>query len=324
MKTISRRRFGYGAAALSVAVAAPRILRAQQPIKMIVVVPPGASMDSIVRIVADKLPVILGRSIVVEYRVGGTGLVAASFMKSTPPDGTHIMFAPISTVAFFPFLYSSLPYDPDRDLTPVCEGAVSPNALCVSKAVPASNLREYIEAVRRDPALGSIGTSSLGSVGAFLIHLMRKTTGADLRLVGYRGGQPLLTDLMGNHIPAGQSVLSDYLEPHRSGLVKLLGVTTEKRSALAPDIPTFKEQGFAELYGQTTMGFFVRGGTGSDIVNQYSKAISEALAMPDITKKLADLGLEATGSSPRSFADTIASERKRWEPIAREAGVKLD
>jgi tripartite-type tricarboxylate transporter receptor subunit TctC len=281
-------------------------------------------MDSIVRIVADKLPPILGRSVVVEYRVGGTGLVAAGFMKSTAPDGSHILFAPISTVAFFPFLYSQLSYDPDRDLTPVCEGAVSPNALCVNKTVPASNLQEYIEAVRRDPALGSIGTSSLGSVGAFLIHLMRKTTGADLRLVAYRGGQPLLTDLIGNHIPAGQSVLSDYLEAHRSGLVRVLGVSTEKRSVLATDILTFKEQGFAELHGQTTMGFFVRGGTGSDTVHQYSKAISAALAMPDVAKRLADLGLEATGSSPENFAETIASERKRWEPVAREAGVKLD
>jgi tripartite-type tricarboxylate transporter receptor subunit TctC len=324
MKAISRRRFGQGAAAFAATVTAPHALRAEQPLKMIVVVPPGASMDSIVRIVADKLPPLLGRSIVVEYRVGGTGLVAAGFMKSTSPDGSHILFAPISTVAFFPFLYSQLSYDPDRDLTPVCEGAVSPNALCLNKTVPASNLNEYIEAVRRDPALGSIGTSSLGSVGTFLIHLMRKTTGADLRLVGYRGGQPLLTDLIGNHIPAGQSVLSDYLESHRSGLVKVLGVSTEKRSVLAADIPTFKEQGFAELHGQTTMGFFVRGGTSSDTVLQYSKAISAALAMPEVAKKLAALGLEATGGSPENFAETITSERKRWEPVAREAGVKLD
>ena len=118
-------------------------------------------------------------------------------------------------------------------------------------------------------------------------------------------------------------MLSDYIQPHRSGLVKLLGVSTEKRSTLAPDIPTFKEQGFADLFGQTTMGF-VRSGTGSDVVNRYSKAISEALAMPDVTKKLAGLGLEATGGSPQGFADTIAAERKRWEPVAREAGSKLD
>ena len=324
MKTISRRHFGTGATILSLMLAAPRIARAEQQLKMIVVVPPGASMDSIVRVVADKLPAILGRSVIVEYRVGGTGLAAAAFMKSTAADGSYVMFAPISTVAFFPFLYATLPYDPDRDLTPVCEGAISPNALCVSKDVKAANLQEYIEAVRRDPMLGSIGTSSLGSVGAFLVHALRKTTGADLRLVGYRGGQPLLTDLIGNHVPAGQSVLSDYLEPHRSGLVRLLGVTTEKRTVLAPDIPTFKEQGFTELHGQTTMGFFVRGGTSSELTGQYSKAISEALAMADVKKKLADLGLEATGGSPESFSRTIASERKRWEPVAREAGIQLN
>jgi tripartite-type tricarboxylate transporter receptor subunit TctC len=323
MKSISRRQFGIGAAALSV-MGSPRILRADQPLKMIVVVPPGASMDSIVRIVADKLPAIMGRSVIVEYHVGGTGLTAGAFMKSTSPDGEHIMFAPISTVAFFPFLYSTLPYDPDRDLTPVCEGAISPNALCISKEVGAANLGEFVELVRKNPLLGSVGTSSLGSVGAFLVHQMGKISGADLRLVAYRGGQPLLTDLMGNHIPAGQSVLSDYLESHRSGLVKILGVTTEKRTVLAPDLPTFKEQGFAELHGQTTMGFFVRGGTPSDLVARHADAINQALAMADVKQSLAGLGLEATGSSPQRFAETIASERKRWEPVARDAGIKLN
>jgi tripartite-type tricarboxylate transporter receptor subunit TctC len=321
---LSRRQFTLGAGALGVSVAAPEMARAERPVTMIVVVPPGASMDSIVRIVSDKLPPLLGRSVVVDYRVGGTGLVAASFMKGTAPDGAYILFAPISTVAFFPFLYSSLAYDPKTDLTPVCEGATSPNALCVGKDVPASNLKEYIDLVRANPAMGSVGSSSLGSVGTFLIHQMRKTTGADLRIVGYRGGQPLLTDLIGNHIPAGQSVLSDYLEPHRSGLVKILGVSTEQRSALAPDIPTFKEQGFADLHGQTTMGFFVRGGTPADVVNQYAGAISKALAMTDVVKKLADLGMEATGGSPEQFAQTIVTENKRWEPVAREAGIKLN
>ena len=117
MTKLSRRQFGRFTASLPVLLAAPNIARAEQPLKMIVVVPPGASMDTIVRVVAAKLPPLLGRSIVVDYRPGGTGLVAASFMKSTPADGSHILFAPISVVAFFPFLYSSLPFDPERDLT---------------------------------------------------------------------------------------------------------------------------------------------------------------------------------------------------------------
>jgi tripartite-type tricarboxylate transporter receptor subunit TctC len=323
MTILTRRHFTTAALAASVSFAAPRIGRAAPPLKMIVVVPAGASMDSIVRIVSEKLPELLGRSIVVDYRPGGTGLVACSYMKSTEPDGSHIMFAPISTVAFFPFLYSSLPYDPQTDLTPVCEGAVAANALTVSNGTGVATLQEYVEAVKRDPKLGSVGTSSLGSVGAFLVTLMRKTTGADIRLVGYRGGQPLLTDLIGNHIPAGQSVLSDYLEPHRAGLVKILGVSTEQRSKLAPDIPTFREQGFAELHGRTTMGFFVRGGTPQPLVADYAAAISKALAMPDVVGKLANLGMEATGGTPEDFGNTLAGERIRWEPVAREAGIKL-
>lgn len=323
MTLISRRRFGAVAMTGVAALAMPHVARAQQPLKMIVVVPAGASMDSIVRIVADKIPALTGRSVVVEYKPGGTGLVAGSFMKGTPPDGSHIMFAPISTVAFFPFLYDTLPYDPQTDLTPVCEGAVAANALTVSNSLGVSTLAEYIEAVKREPKNGNVGTSSLGSVGAFLITLMRKTTGADVRLIAYRGGQPLLTDLIGNHIAAGQSVLSDYLEPHRAGLVKVIGVSTEQRSKLAPDIPTFKEQGFADLHGQTSMGFFVRGGTPQATVTQYADAISKALAMPDVVKRLADLGMEATGGTPDTFAGILDRERRRWEPVAREAGIKL-
>ncbi|MDF0520201.1 tripartite tricarboxylate transporter substrate-binding protein [Bradyrhizobium yuanmingense] len=323
MTLLTRRRFSRVAAALPLALSAPYVARAEQPLRMIVVVPAGATMDTIVRVVADKLAPLLGRSIVVEYKPGATDLVAGSFMKSTSPDGSHIMFSPISAVAFFPFLYDSLPYDPERDLTPVCEGAFAANALTVSKDTGATTLNEYIEAVRRDPKLGNVGTSSLGSIGAFLVTLLRKTSGADVRLVAYRGGQPLLTDLIGNHIPAGQSVLSDYLDSHRSGLVRILGVTTEQRSKLAPDIPTFKEQGFAELYGQTYMGFFMRGGTSQDLVAQYAAALSKVLAMPDVTSRLAALGVEATGGTPERFAQTLKRERERWEPVAREAGIKL-
>ncbi len=324
MTILTRRRFAQTVLAASATLAAPRIGHAAPPIKMIVVVPAGASMDSIVRIVAEKLPDLLGRGVMVDYRPGGTGLVAATFMKSTEPDGSHIMFAPISTVAFFPFLYSTLPYDPKTDLAPVCEGAVAANALTVSNGIGVSTLKDYVEAVKRDPKLGSVGTSSLGSVGAFLVTLMRKTTGADIRLVGYRGGQPLLTDLIGNHIPAGQSVLSDYLEPHRAGLVKILGVSTEERSKLAPDIPTFKEQGFADLHGRTSMGFFVRGGTPQPQVSEYAAAISKALAMPDVVEKPAKLGMEATGGTPEAFGTILARENARWEPVAREAGIKLN
>ena len=281
-------------------------------------------MDTIVRTIADKLPSLIDRNVVVEYRAGGTGLVASSFMKSTPPDGSHLMFSGLSVMAFFPFLYSSLPYDPEADLTPVCDAATTANALVVSNGTGVSNVNEYVEAVRRDPKLGSVGTSGLASVGAFMIVLLRKISGADIRLVAYRGGQPLLTDLIGNHVAAGQSVLSDYVEPHRAGQVKIIGVMSEKRTKLAPDIPTFKEQGFAELYGQTSMGFFARGGTPRDVVSRYAAAITKVVSMPDVRAKLESIGIEATGGTPEQFADAVKYQRARWEPVAREAGIKLN
>jgi tripartite-type tricarboxylate transporter receptor subunit TctC len=325
MTMLTRRQFSHLASALPLTITAPHVLRAQQqPLKMIVVVPPGATMDTIVRTIADKVPPLIDRSVVVEYRAGGTGLVASAFMKSTPPDGSHLMFTSLSVMAFFPFLYSSLPYDPETDLTPVCDAATTANALVVSNGTGVTNLREYVEAVRRDPKLGSVGTSGLASVGAFMIMLLRKTTGADIRLVAYRGGQPLLTDLIGNHVAAGQSVLSDYLQSHRAGQIKIIAVMSEKRSKFAPDIPTFKEQGFTELHGQTSMGFFARGGTPPDLVNRYADAIKTVLAMPDVRGRLETLGVEATGSTPEEFARSVKFQRERWEPVAREAGIKLN
>ena len=284
MTVLTRRRFTRLASMLPLILAAPHVSRAQQhqPLKLIVVVPPGATMDTIVRTIADKLPPLIDRNVVVEYRAGGTGLVASSFMKSTPPDGSHLMFSSLSVMAFFPFLYSSLPYDPERDLTPVCDAATTANALVVSNGTGVANLNEYIEAVRRDPKLGSVGTSGLASVGAFMITLLRKATGADIRLVAYRGGQPLLTDLIGNHVAAGQSVLSDYVEPHRAGQVKIIGVMSERRSKFASEVATFKEQGFSDLHGQTSMGFFARGGTSLDVVTRYATAIKAVLSMPDV------------------------------------------
>jgi tripartite-type tricarboxylate transporter receptor subunit TctC len=322
MSNMTRR--GFAAAALATPVVLGSARASTQPVKMIVVVPPGASMDSIVRTVAEKMPALIGREVMVDYRVGGTGLAAATYLKSTDPDGSNIVFAPIAIQAYYPFLYSSLPYDPDRDLLPVSEGAFAANALVANKGLGVADLNEYIAAVKKDPRLGSIGTSGLAGVGGFVVHLLRKLTGAELQLVAYRGGQPLLTDLLGNHIPAGQSVLSDYLEPHKGGLIKVLGVTPAKRSRLAPDIPTIAEQGFPTLTGQTSLGFFVRGGTPRDLVERYSAALRQALAMPDVITRLEGLGVEATGTTPEGLADIIRTDRARWEPVAREAGIRLN
>jgi tripartite-type tricarboxylate transporter receptor subunit TctC len=322
---LSRRRFctvlGGGTLALGLAGRA----RAQAPaLKVLVVVPPGASMDIVARLVAEKLKLSLNRPVIVDYKVGGTGIAAAEFLKRTDADGSHLLFAPTPTAAFAPFLYSKLNYDPDTDLAPVSEGVETVNALCVNNSLGIASFKDFIEAVRRDPKLAFVGTSSLASIGAFLIVLMRRSLGVDLQLVPYKGGQPLVNDLLGNQIPAGTSVISDYLVLHRAGRLRLLAHGGSARPSYAPEIPTYAELGYPDLVGRTTIGFFARGGTPPKLIAQLSKAVNDALKTPDVEEHLKKLGLEPVGGAPEDYQKTILSERNKWGPIAKEAGIKID
>jgi tripartite-type tricarboxylate transporter receptor subunit TctC len=324
---VTRRQLCAGAAAAAT-LGASGIARAQQlpqTIRIIVVVPPGASMDNVARLVADKLKDNLKRTVVVEYKPGGTGLVASQFLKTTDTEASYVMFAPIAVAAFFPFLYSKLPYDPDKDLVPVCDGVRIPHALCVNAGSPVQTLQQFLAAAKADPLKASVGTSSMGSVGALLILRLRQLTGIDLQLVAYKGGQPLLTDVLGNQVPAGVSVISDYLAQHKAGKVRIIAAGSPQRTALAPEIPTFVEStGYADLHGASSIGFFVRGGTPQPLVQQLSTEINNVLQQQDVRARLLQMGAEPTGGTAEEFRRLAVSERARWEPVARAGNIKID
>ncbi|WP_374669201.1 Bug family tripartite tricarboxylate transporter substrate binding protein [Ramlibacter sp.] len=322
---LNRRQLCSGIAAwVGVGAASVRAQTLPQTIRFIVVVPPGASMDNITRLVADRLKDTLKRNTLVEYKAGGTGLVASQFLKSTEPDGSYVMFAPLAVAAFFPFLFAKLPFDPDTDLIPICDGVHIPHALTVSMGSGIQNMAQFLAAARADPLKGNIGTSSMSSVGALLIHRLRQITGIDLQLVAYKGGQPLLTDLLGNQIGAGISVISDYLAQHKAGRVRVIATGGPRRSALAPDVPTLIDSGYPDLYGVSSIGFFMRGGTPPPLVAQMSKEITDVLRSPDVRTRLLDMGAEPTGGTPEEFRRLALSERARWEPVAKAANVRME
>ncbi|QJW84799.1 hypothetical protein HK414_17695 [Ramlibacter terrae] len=166
---LNRRQLCTGlAATIGMAATGARSQSLPQTLRFIVVVPPGASMDNVTRLVADRLKDTLKRNVLVEYKPGGTGLVASQFLKTTDPDGSYVMFAPLAVSAFFPFLYQKLSFDPDTDLVPVCDGVHIPHALTVSAGSGVQNLQQFLAAAKADPLKGSIGTSSMSSVGALL------------------------------------------------------------------------------------------------------------------------------------------------------------
>ncbi|QJW84798.1 hypothetical protein HK414_17690 [Ramlibacter terrae] len=156
------------------------------------------------------------------------------------------------------------------------------------------------------------------------MHRLRQVSGVDLQLVAYKGGQPLLTDLMGNQIGAGISVVSDYLVQHRAGRVRIIATGSPKRSALAPDIPTLVESGYPDLYGVSSIGFFVRGGTPQPLVAQLSMEITDVLRTPDVRTRLLEMGAEPVGGTPEEFRRLVLSERSRWAPVAKAANVRVE
>ncbi len=322
---LNRRQLATGLAA-SVGLAATGLKAQGLPnsIRFIVVVPPGASMDNITRLVADRMRETTKRNVVVEYKPGGTGLLAAQFLQTTPADGSTIMFAPLAVASFFPFLYSKLSFDPDTDLIPVCDGTHIPHALTVSIGSGIQNLQQFLAAAKSDPIKGSIGTSSMSSIGALLMMRLRQMTGIDLQMVAYKGGQPLLTDLLGNQIGAGVSVISDYLTQHRAGRVRIIAVGSAKRSALAPEIPTLMESGFPDLFGVSSIGCFMRGGTPQPIVAQAAREITDILRAPEVRNRLLEMGAEPVGGTPEEFRRLVMSERARWAPVAKAANIRVD
>ena len=310
--------------ALGISLFTPAWAQSGKPLKMILSVPPGAALDASARLLSEKLRVSLDRPVQIDYKVGGIGLSAGEFLKTTEPDGSFLLFTPSSFFAYHPFLYSKLTYDPDKDLIPVCEALTIPTAITVSTASGLASFKDWVDAVKRDPKMRFVGTPGPSGVGVFLALQMGKSFGVDLQVVPYKGGRPLQTDLLGGQVPASASVIADYLELHRAGRLRILAQSSNVRSPLAPDIPSFTELGYPDFVGKTSFGFFVRAGTPAALVNQYAKAITDALRAVEVEKRLNEIGLEVAGGTPEEFQKSLLADRNRWAPIGRAAGIKLD
>ena len=322
----TRRRFigALGAAALALPGWARAQSQSGKTLKLILSVPPGAALDASARLLAEKLKLSLDRPVIIDYKVGGVGLSAGEFLRNNEADGTNLLYTPTGFFSFNPFLYSKLPYDPDKELVPVCEGVTIPTATTVLAASGLASFKDWVEAIKREPKMRFVGAPSASGVGVFLTHLMGKTFGVDLQVVAYKGGRPLLTDLLGGQVPASSSVIADYLELHRAGRLRILAQSLPGRSVLAPDIPSYTELGYPDFVGKTSFGFFVKAGTPQALIDQYAKAITEALRIPEISKRLNEIGLEVAGGTPEEFQKTLLADRNRWAPIAKQAGIHLD
>jgi len=294
--------FSGGLALLTAAPARAETAYPSRTIKMIVPYPAGGTTDFLGRMVADQLQAGLGAGVVVENRPGAATSTGAEWVARADPDGYTLLMATSTTLAINRTLYKKLPYDPVKDFTPIALVAAVPFALIVNPQIPAKTLSEFIAYAKAKPGLafGSAGNGSPQHLGA---EMLRSAAGIDIRHVPYRGSVPAMQDVIAGHISFMVVDLQPALPQIRKGKVRVLGVTTPKRVAAAPDIPTLAEGGLAGFDLVAWQGVVAPAGVPRPIVDQLAAQIANLLADPGTRDRLTAIALEPLpGSTPDSFA----------------------
>ena len=292
------------------------------PVRVLVGFPPGGETDLVARLLVDRMRTSLGVPVIVENKPGANGALAAEALKNTVPDGRTLMVAPIAVTVFAPLTHSKLKYDPARDFAPVSLAANFQMALAVGPGSPAKTLHEYIAWTRANPGQAMYGVPLAGGPTHFFGVMLARATGVELAVVPYKGSAPFVNELLSGQVPAGITVLSQLLKHHEAGKLRVLATSGSQRSPMAPDIPTFKELGFAALEGTGWQAYYTTAGTPQSIVNRLSRAIASAIKSPEIGARLLELGLEPVGSTPDELASRTAEDTARWTPIVKASGFR--
>jgi tripartite-type tricarboxylate transporter receptor subunit TctC len=295
-----------------------------RPIRIVVPYPTGGGNDLLARMIAPKLAEKWGQNVVVDNRGGASGMIGAEIAAKSPPDGYTILLCASPEAALNATLYPKMPYDPTRDFAPITQLAVSPIVLAVHPSLPVRNVQDYIALAKKRP-----GELSYASVGAGTPHhisgeWMKLLAGIDIIHVTYKGGGPQLVDLMGGHVHSGFVALPVMAPQLKAGRVRALAVTTAKRSASIPDVPTLAESGLAGFDVAQWYGVVVPAGTPGPITARLHSEIVELVKLPDIRARMMDFGAEPVGSTPAQFADLIRSEIAKYQKIVKATKITLN
>jgi tripartite-type tricarboxylate transporter receptor subunit TctC len=293
-----------------------------RPLRLLIPFSAGGTTDLIGRLMAQWLSERLGQTVVVENKPGGGTNIAVQAVVNAPPDGYTILFI-VSTNAINPSLYKSLPFDFQRDIVPVAGLAELPLVLEVNPSLPVKTVAEFIAYAKANP--GKIAFASFGTrtISHLAIELLKSSTGIDVVHVPYRGGPPLIADLISNRVQAGIDALPNSLPHIRSGAVRALAILPAQRSATIPDVPTISETlpGFVV---STWSGIGVPKGTPSDIVERLNHEINAGLKTAEMQQRYAAVGASPLFFTPADMHTMIAADVVKWAKVVKDAGIKPD
>ncbi len=298
-----------------------------KPIRWIVVAPAGSSLDVIARSMQERLAALLGQPIVIENRPQAGGTVGANDVAKSAPDGHTWLLGFNGPVAFAPFLYSKLPYNPLKDLAPVVLTTSQPNVLAVNASVPANNVKELVALLKANPGKYNYASVGNGSSSHLTMEYLKALTGTFAVHIPFNGGPPAAMSTAAGDTQILATVPTLILPQVRAGRMKALAVTGKTRYSLTPDLPTVESSGIKELAGFEAIawnGVLVAAGTPRPIIERINAAINAAMKEPSVIERMKTAGLDAVGGSADDFGKLIADEAKKWEPIIKRSGAKLD
>jgi tripartite-type tricarboxylate transporter receptor subunit TctC len=293
----------------------------ERPVKLIVPFAAAGPTDVIARVVADKLSQSLGKQFYVENRPGAGGNIGTAAVAQSPADG-HTLLVASTGLVVNPSLFAKVPYDPVKDFAPITIVAVSPNVMTVHPSVPARTAKELAALIKANPGKYSFASPGVGSTPHLSGEIFRLSQGVDMVTVQFKGAGPAIQDTVGGHTPIAVTALPPATPHIKEGKLRALFVTSEKRVAALPDVPTVAEAGLAGQEAYTLTGVLAPAGTPKAIIDLLHGEIAKIAKLPDVQKRLDDLGFEVVANSPVEFAARIKTEMEKWGKVIRDAKIK--
>jgi tripartite-type tricarboxylate transporter receptor subunit TctC len=294
----------------------------EHPLRLIVPFPPGGSTDIVARVVAAKMGEGMGRTVIVDNKPGAAGNLGTAEAAKAAPDGYTMLFHIATTAVINPLVMKNLTYDPLKDLQPVAMIAKIPNVLIVNKDVPARNLKELIAWIKANPGKLNYGSSGTGGAMHLSGELFKKQAGIDIQHVPYKGSAPAMQDLMGGTIVFMFDNITGSIGPAKSGQVKLLGVTTDERVGVVPEVPTIAESGLPEFKNSSWFSLFTRAGVPPPVLAKLEAEALKAINHPDTIAKLKDLGAIPAPMGAAQLDRFWKADFDYWRPVVQS--VRLE
>ncbi len=326
-QTMNRMRIGALAFAAALATLAAPMALAQQyptkPIRMVVAFPPGGSTDLAARALGEKLATALGQQVVIDNKPGASGNIGAEFVARSAPDG-HTLLMAATSFATAPAFFPKLGWDPVKDFAPVSLVATVPIIVVVNPSLPVYNTRDLIAYSRAHPGKLNLASPGAATLTRLSGEMFKQAAGVDWVTVHYKGGPPAVADLLGGQSHVMFANISDVITMVKAGRLRALAVTTSRRSAVAPELPTLAESALPGFDASTWQAVLAPAGTPREVVQRLNAEIVKAMAVPEMKEKFLSFGTDAATSSPEDLNRFLVSEVAKITRIAKDVGAKID